>query len=374
MINPEDTSGNGKSENPLLRKIVPKPIAEVETSIGKVFLFPERYKDALSELKASNPVDLVREILPNIGNLQSIPTDIAGIGMSKAEIDKLSGIDIEAIASSYASSAALDSARSEIQKIVDEQGSSYLSRLLREERERTLRQAQDMLQSFRQPFAFESALEMARKSSGVLGETLDAFDHLSKPTEPLEARIESPAYMEAFDAHRKQLQEDREEELELARITGKMTADSAKALKDLVDAATALMVRLDKRDMKSDHSTRRQIWIALITLAASVVLAIVAAVFAGLSFYQDRANNADDNAWQAELKSAVIHGNEQRSSLETENLTLRNQVDGLNTRIAELEAAQRAAFDGEANKDADQSNDTPADLPPTKHGSTRSQQ
>jgi hypothetical protein len=317
---------------------------------------------------------MVREILPNIGSLDSVPKDVTRIGLGKAEIAKLSGVDIEAIASSYANSSALDSVRSEIQKLVDEQGTSYLGRLLKEEKARAVRQAQEMLQNFRQPYGFESALEMARNSSIGLGESLDAFDRLTKPTQTLEASINPPEYMEAIEAHRAQEQEDREEELELARITGKMTADSAKALKNLVDAATALMVRLDDRDTKSDHSTRRQIWIALITLAASVALAIFAAVFAGLSYYQDRANNADDNTWQADLKSAVIQGNEQRSSLEAENLTLRNKIDGLNARLSGLEATQRAALDGEIDKDADQSNETPADLPATKPGSTQPEQ
>ena len=50
-----------------------------------------------------------------------------------------------------------------------------------------------------------------------------------------------------------------------------MTAESAKTLKDLAEAATTLMEQMDERDRRTDQSTRKQITIAVWSVVASAV-------------------------------------------------------------------------------------------------------
>ena len=70
---------------------------------------------------------------------------------------------------------------------------------------------------------------------------------------------------------------------------------------------------------------------------------MVAAIFAGFSFFQDRDNNTSGDQWQAKLLTSIEQGNLQRSAAERENQALREQVKSLDARIAAMEAAQRAA-------------------------------
>jgi septal ring factor EnvC (AmiA/AmiB activator) len=123
------------------------------------------------------------------------------------------------------------------------------------------------------------------------------------------------------------------------------------------------MEQMDERDQKTDKSTRTQIKIALWSVASSAVLALVAAIFAGFSFFQDRDNNTSGDQWQAKLLTSIEEGNQQRSAVERENQALREQVKSMDVRIADLETAQRAA--AEASKAAS------AERRETKPGSKR---
>jgi ADP-ribosylglycohydrolase len=70
-----------------------------------------------------------------------------------------------------------------------------------------------------------------------------------------------------------------------------VTAQSAKTLQDLVEAASTLFENLNERDQRSDRVTHIQLWIAV----GSVV---VAAVLSGAAFFQDKANNTTNDKWQ----------------------------------------------------------------------------
>ena len=136
--------------------------------------------------------------------------------------------------------------------------------------------------------------------------------------------------------------EERAEEMALARLTGQMTAESAKTLKDLAEAATTLMEQFDERDRKTDKSTRKQITIAVWSVGISAVLALLALIVSGFAYIQDRDNSSSGDQWQAKLVTAIEQGNQQRAAVEIENEALREQVKSLDARIADLEADQRA--------------------------------
>ena len=156
----------------------------------------------------------------------------------------------------------------------------------------------------------------------------------------------------------------------MVRLTWKKTAESAKTLKDLAEAATILMEQLDERDRKSDKFTREQIEaagdqirIGVWSIRAAIVLGGLALMVSGLSLFQDWKNNASGDQWQTKLLTAIDAGNQHRSAAERENQALRDQVNSLDSRTADLEAAKRVAAD--ANKEA------LADRPVGNPGSTR---
>ena len=102
----------------------------------------------------------------------------------------------------------------------------------------------------------------------------------------------------------------------LARLTGQMTAESAKTLKDLAEAATTLMEQFDERDRKTDKSTRKQITIAVWSVGISAVLALLALIVSGFAYLQDRDNGVSGDQWQAKLLTAIEQGNQQSSAIE----------------------------------------------------------
>src|SRR5690606_32401015 len=98
-----------------------------------------------------------------------------------------------------------------------------------------------------------------------------------------------------------------------------------------------------ERDRRADQSTRKQITIAVWSVGISAVLALFALIVSGFAYVQDRDSSSSEEQWQVKLLASIEQGNQQRSATEHENETLREQVNVLGARIADLEAAQRAA-------------------------------
>jgi hypothetical protein len=90
--------------------------------------------------------------------------------------------------------------------------------------------------------------------------------------------------------------QERNEDRKVARLTGEMTKQSAEMLQELVKTAGAFLVRFDDRDQKSDKQIRVQLWVALGSLALSVLLSGFGVWFAAKSYYQDAEKNKADDA------------------------------------------------------------------------------
>ena len=193
----------------------------------------------------------------------------------------------------------------------------------------------------------QSLFDQVRKSTSALGSTLSAFEKFTKPpsvTSPEILSIQTDHHSRVSDLLAQQASdraEERAEEIELTRLTGQMTAESAKALKDLVEAATTMMEQMDERDQRTDQTTRTQIKIALWSVASSAVLALIAVIFSGSSYFQDQNNNIASDLWQAKLLTAIEQGNQQRSALERGNRVLAERVKLLDALVADMEVTQR---------------------------------
>lgn len=133
-------------------------------------------------------------------------------------------------------------------------------------------------------------LEQLNLSSDRLGSTVREFDKLRSQT------VEIPVFHDHVGEMNRRLAQERNEDRKVARLTGEMTKQSAEMLQELVNTAGTFLVRFDDRDQKSDRQIRVQLWVALGSLALSVLLSGFGVWFAAKSYYQDAEKNKADDA------------------------------------------------------------------------------
>ena len=411
----ENPPSEEEPKNPLLRFLRMPPVADVPTSKGQIYLYALRVCDIsdFGKLQPSDPVSQVRAFLPSIGSLTKVSDETPERDpVDAAIVSGLTNDEIEQIAEAYVQSSALKESREglkdrePIARKDGETASAYLLRLMqarvdqskqtaRELHESIIGSSRGLFDQVRKSYTelgstvkafeaisrptLESTLSRAhqdsilgssrglfdqlRKSYTELGSTVKEFETISRPT--LEPSL-SRAHLEINDQlaeHTAHMARERAEELEMVRLTGKMTAESAKTLKDLAEAATTLMEQMDNRDRRADQSTRKQITIAVWSVGITAVLALVSLIVSSLAYHQDRNRSTSGDQWQAKLLTAIEEGNQQRSAVERENQALREQVKSLDARIADMEAVQGAA--------AEASKATSAERRETNPGSTR---
>lgn len=324
------------------------------------------------KLEPGDAVSQIRGFLPSIGSLTVESDESPDRIPLDAEIASgFSEDEVERIAEAYGSSSAWQANRESSQdrkpalRETGEAASSFLVRLLKAEvedyhqsAERTRDKMFGSAQSlFDQVQKSSSIFDQVRKSTSALGSTLNAYDELTKFARPAPLEIQ-PIRTDHIDALNRQMAqqareraEERAEEMELARLTGQMTAESAKTLKDLAEAATTMMEQMDERDLRSDQSTRKQITIAVWSVGISAVLALFALIVSGFAYFQDWDTNTSDDQWKSKILTVIEQGSQKLSAAEQENSMLREQVNSLWARIAGLEATQRAAAEVQKAED-----------------------
>jgi hypothetical protein len=329
-----------------------KPVAEVDSAIGKLFLFPLGRSDisAFKDISSKEQDKRIREFLPFIASLSpDYSWEKERSGVTHDQIQSLSDLEVEKLAEAYALSDEFRSAREgkdrkPIVRDANESSTAFLDRLLQSEAD-YIRKLNDQILG-----STQGLFDQVRKSSSILGSTLTEFEQLTKCTTPRVA-IRNPgmdrvnAVNEQLARHASESARERAEELETVRLTGKMTAESAKALKELVDAAATLMEQMDEREQKTDRTTSIQITIAVWAVGISAGLALLALVVSGFGYYQDQNSIISGSQWQEEMLAAIQQVAEQRSASERENQELREQVKSLESRMADLESAERKSVD-----------------------------
>lgn len=348
---PDGDEPNKKSLKLLLRS---KPVAEVETSIGRIYLYPIRVRDMtdFEKLEPTEAIDQIRNFVTSIGSL-ALESDETPerISLDPEMAKTLSDDEIELLSEAYVKSSVWqrvregDEDRKPVAREDGETASAYLIRLVRDEVEQQHQSAKQLHEKILG--SSRSLFDQVRRSTSALGSTLSAYEQLTKFAKPAPPEIQ-PIRTDHFDALNRHMveqarerAEERAEEMALARLTGQMTAESAKTLKDLAEAATTLLEQFDERDRKTDQSTRKQITIAVWSVGISAVLALLALIVSGLAYLQDRDSGVSEDLWQSKLLAVIEEGNQQRSVIERENGALRVQVKVLDARIAALEEAQR---------------------------------
>lgn len=346
---PSAAAGDPPKKKGLNLSLLLGPTTDIQTSIGKLYLYRPSVSDFTSfeRLSAAKPAARFREFLPCVASLSAkSKIEKEREPLAQELVAQLTSEEVEALADAYASSAALQTARvgwkdrSGLPREEGEVATSYVDRLLKKELED---HAEDMRRMREQMLASTSSIfDQVRKSSLALGSTLSEFDRLTRDKVTFTLPEPSMDHSNAINEHHARLARERAEELQMVRLTGKMTAESAQTLKDLADAATVLLERLDERDQKTDKSTRKQISIAVWSVGISAVIAVLALIVSGFAYFQDENNGKSGDKFQAELLAAVKEGNRQQSAMRHENQRLRGQVEGLEAKIARLAEVQSA--------------------------------
>lgn len=345
--NPSDAVGDPPKKKGFDLSLFLGPTTDVQTSIGKVYLYPPRVSDYTSfeKLSASEPTARFREFLPRVASL-STTTKIEKERESLASdlIAQLADDEVETIAEAYASSSALKGARegskdrSGLPREDAETSTAYLDRLLKKELED---QVEGMQRMRKQMLASTSSIfDQVRKSSSVLGSTLTDYERVSRTIATPAIETKHLEFSNHMAEHHARLGRERAEELEMVRLTGQMTAQSATTLRDLAEAATVLLERLDERDQKSDLDTRKQLRIAVGSVIVSAILALIALVYSGASYYQDKANNSAGDKWQEKMLSSLSESNQKRNAAEAENQLIKTRVEELAAVISRFSPKQ----------------------------------
>ncbi|SEG05982.1 hypothetical protein SAMN05216334_12343 [Nitrosomonas ureae] len=119
---------------------------------------------------------------------------------------------------------------------------------------------------------------------------------------------------------------EREEMLQLNRVIGEMTQQSAMLLKDLSKVAAIFLERFDLRSEQSDIHIKKQIKIALYTLGVSALLSFATLIYTISSYNQ----NADDNLRKIQLYNINKELRELQRLEKEKNLQLENKILDMN--------------------------------------------
>ena len=323
--------------------ILLKHVAEVDTPIGKLYLFPLRDSDirtfnALSDTEAAGRI---RAFIPCIASLSSdYGLKHKRVCITGDQASNLSNQTVEIIAESYALSNGLRSAREgekEREPVVrahDEPATTFLNRLLRSEVEKQANQFKNLKEQVLG--STHGIFDQVRKASQALGDTRHQFERLTRASafpggvypslEPKSLEINNH-----MAEHSAKLARERSEDREMVRLTGQMTAQSAETLQELAGAASTMLENLDKRDVGAKRTTKIQLWIAVGSFFFSAVLALIALVFSVAAFYQDKANIFSGDEWQDKVLEELKAANTHAAKLESEIQAFHQKVEYLNS-------------------------------------------
>jgi ribosomal protein S16 len=322
-----------------------KHVAEVDTPIGKLYLFPLRVSDlrTYSKLNAADTIERIRTFLPCIASLSAdYALNQERISITVDQALQLTDQTLQEIAKTYALSNALQSAREgkkdrkPIVRGTDEPATGFLDRLLHKTAEEQANQLENIKKQILG--STHGIFDQVRKSSQTLGETWTQFEKLNQAS-TIPKGIARPVENSAFEnfklisEQQKKLGRERAEDRELIRLTGQMSSQSAKTLQQLADAASTMLERLDQRDNEAKQTTKVQLWTAVWTVIISAVLGLIALLFSVAAFYQDKANNSSGDEWQHRVLDELKESNKHSAKLKSEIQALDQKVEYLNSAL-----------------------------------------
>lgn len=311
-------------------------VSEVNTTIGKIFLFPLTF-GAIGEyekIEEDSPKARVLKFLPEIASLSSDRNE-EKITMDQAI--QLSDEELESISEAYVLAKQFSLERESKEKkgkfvrVKNESHTEFLDRLLQEEVNSTQKMNARVLSSA------QGIFDQVRKSSLELGKSWQQYEQLNKVALP--PRIKSPEFstrtleIDSVLAEQAKLRaKERGQDREILQLTGQMSAQSAKTLQELADASATLLERMDQRDKEAKNTTRTQLWFAVGSL-------FISTIFAGASVCQDYQNNKASDRWQSTILNEIQTLNvKKKNDYKEEIRIIKEENKNLTNRIVVLES------------------------------------
>ena len=360
-----------------LSKSKPAPV-RVETSIGMVSLFPQRFEDigAFSKLPLDQPSSSrLRLYLPYIAaRSDALSVDGEWPRIDEASSQHLRDEDLERIAEAYLSMsdrrqiAESDGAQANpIVRADGESATAYLDRLLRADHERQMEDLKGTYESLRdrsgQPLSSALA-DVDRQASSLRDVATSAMQGQGVAAQEHGAGLVPNASPSSLEGNRPLLSSDagiieddglkrvHEEELALTRSIGIVTTQSAILVASLSETATRFLREFSETLQESEEAARKSLRTVLVSVLIIGIFAAIAAAAAIVSYLEERENRQLTNQWQdsvlQSMKETAAAQATQIKVLDDKIRELSDRQGALATALATASAAQKASGDAEA--------------------------
>ena len=185
--------------------------------------------------------------------------------------------------------------------------------------------------------------------TSTLAETkrmLDAEDELKKFMGPIEALHSSlgsvkardfsdspPPYIDHLADMHNTIRDERRKELDYAQTMADAAVTSTRVMEKVSDDLLGFMERFTSAAGASEVAQRKSMNVAIWTFAGAVIVALLGFAVTAMSFWQDKVNNRNNDAWQDRIETLM----KQREAREVEVEVLQRQNQVLTSRIEALE-------------------------------------
>ena len=353
------TAASGRITMTDLSKSQPTPV-RVETSIGPLSLFPQRFEDigAFSKLPLDEPSsNRLRLYLPYIAaRSDALSEDGDCSRIDEASSQQLPDEDLERIAEAYLSmperrqvGEGTGPLSSPILRADGESATAYLDRLLKADHERQMEDLKGTYESLRnkpeQPLSSALA-DVDRHASSLrdvatsVVQDLAGQEHRSELGSngiPNSLEGNRPLLSDAEITQNERLKPVPDEENALTRSICIVTTQSALLVASLSETATRFIREFSETTQKSEEATRTSLRTVLVTVLIMGAFAVVAASAAIVSYLQERANRQVRDQWQ---ESVLRSMKETAAAQEAQIKSLDDKIRELSDRQNALAAAQ----------------------------------
>ena len=332
----------------------------VETSIGALSLFPQRFEDigAFSKLPLDEPSsNRLRLYLPYIAaRSDAVIEDGDCARIDEASSQQLPDEDLERIAEAYLSmperrqiAGGVGPLSSPIVRADGESATAYLDRLLKADHERQMEDLQGTYESLRkgpgQPLSSALA-DVDRHASSLrdvatsVVQDLAGQEHgseLGPNAIPSSLEGNRPLLSDVEITQNERLKPVRDEEIALTRSICIVTTQSALLVASLSETATRFIREFSETTQKSEEATRTSLRTVLVTVLIMGAFAAIAASAAIVSYLQERENRQVRDQWQ---ESVLRSMKESAAAQEAQIKSLDDRIRELSDRQNALAAAQ----------------------------------
>ncbi len=318
----------------------------VDTSIGALLLFPQRFEDigSFSKLAADEPaVNRLRAYLPSIASRDGAAIEHGTpVRIEASSCAQLSDDDIERIAEAYLSMPEVrqmeQSSATAADALVRSEGeaaSAYLDRLLQANHERQMQDPKATFESFRDPQGVTPASALADLDHQAAS-LRHAADTVIKDDRARHAASAADSMLLSGAGGPR----ERDEEIALARGNARISTQSALLLASLSQTASQYLNAFAETARRSDEATRKSLRIAVAAACIAALFSVAALVVAIVSYregreHMQRADQAQESVLRAVQEAAAAE--------QARNQALEAKLQGMAERLAAPVVAPMAA-------------------------------